>query len=112
MELIGRWLVVTLALMLAAWLIPGVFISGFWVALIAALLLGLVNAVIRPVLIVLTIPITILTLGLFVIVINALMFWLVAAVLPGFTVSGFWPALLAALVVSVVSLLGNSLLHD
>lgn len=78
--------------------------------MIAAVLLALVNAVIRPVLVLLTLPVTILTLGLFILVINGLMFWFVASFVEGFTVAGFWPAVFGALAYSVVSWLCSSLL--
>lgn len=92
-----------LALLAAAYLIGGVHVQGFEAALVAALVLGLVNVTLRPVLIVLTIPVNIMTLGLFTFVINALMLLLVSRVVSGFEISGFWPALLTALFLSIVS---------
>lgn len=101
------------ALLLAGAAFSGVMISGTWPAFLAALLLGIFNALIRPVLIFLTLPINILTLGLFTFVINALLLWLAAAVVTGVAVSGFWWAFLAALVVSfIVSIVDNLLDED
>jgi len=98
-----RVLVNILAIVLAASLVPGVSLDGVVPAVAAGLLLGLVNAVVRPVLLVLTLPITLVTLGLFLLVLNGLCFWLVASLIRGFHVAGFWSAVLGALVVSVVS---------
>lgn len=98
-----RLLIGALGLWLAASIVPGVYVAGAGTLLIAALLLGVVNAIVRPVLVILTLPITILTLGLFLFVVNAAMLGLVALLLPGFTVTGFWPAVGASIVVSLVS---------
>lgn len=83
-------------------LIPGIAVSGFGTALLAALLLGALNLLVRPVLLILALPINILTLGLFTFVINAFLFWLVPFVVPGFTIAGFYEAFLGALVIVVV----------
>lgn len=104
LSLLARWLVNAAALLLVAYLYPGVHVEGFGTALVAALVLGLVNALIRPVLVILTLPVTILTLGLFLFVINALLFWLVAEVVRGFSVGGFGPALLGSILYSVITL--------
>ena len=101
--LIAKWLVNSLALFAACYLVPGVRISDFWSGLAAAALLGIVNAVIRPIVILLTLPINILTLGLFTLVVNALMLKLVAYFVEGFSVNGFGSAFLGALVISLVS---------
>ena len=98
------------ALLLIALYVPGIEISGWYTAFITILVLGLVNAVIRPVLFVLTLPINILTLGLFTFVINALLFWFVSSFIDGFVVSGFWPAPIGAFLLTVVSWLAGSLL--
>jgi putative membrane protein len=98
-----QWLVSGVAIIIAAYLLPGVAVEGFWAALVTALILGLVNAVIRPVLILLTLPLNILTLGLFTLVINALMIMLAAVIVPGFAVHGFWWALLFGIVLAVVN---------
>lgn len=98
-----RTLIYMLGLFLASRLIPGVWIEGAGNFFLAALLLGLVNAVVRPLTFLLTLPITIVTLGLFIFVLNAAMFGLVAAMLEGFSVAGFWSALFGAIVVSITS---------
>ncbi len=98
-----HWLVIALALWVTAWVLPGVNVDSTQALAIAAIVLGLVNALIRPVLTILTLPITILTLGLFYLVVNGLTFWLAAIVVPGFHVNGFWWAVLGALGVSIIS---------
>jgi|SRR5690242_10988801 putative membrane protein len=98
-----HWLVVAVSLWVATNLVPGVRVSSTNTLLLAALVLGLINALIRPILFIITLPITILTLGLFYFVVNGLAFALAAAVVPGFTVTSFMSAVLGALVVSVVS---------
>ena len=103
MKLLLVWLVNALALMAVAYLLPGIAVASFLTALVAALVLGLVNAVIRPVLILLTLPATLLTLGLFIFVINGLLFWLVGSFISGFTVAGFWPGVFGAIAYSIVS---------
>ena len=112
MTLIVRWFINALALMLVAYLYSGVQVNGIFAALIAALVLGLVNAVIRPLLVILTLPVTILTLGLFIFVINAFMFWFVTEIVKGFTVTGFTAALIGSLMFSVISLVTNWLVFD
>lgn len=109
--LIARWFIAALALIVVAYLLPGISVSSFYIALIAALILGLVNTFIRPVLLLLTLPLNILTLGLFTFVINALLFLFVASFVQGFEVSGFWVALVGALIVSVLSYFGNKLVE-
>jgi len=99
-----RWLLSALALLAVAYLYPGVKVESFFAAAVAALLLGLVNALIRPILVVLTLPVTILTLGLFIFVINALLFWLVAEIVQGFAVQGFVAALVGSLLYSLITL--------
>jgi len=103
MKLFLVWLVNAFALMAVAYLLPGIAVASFVTALVAALVLGLVNAVIRPVLILLTLPATLLTLGLFIFVINGLMFWFVGSFVSGFTVAGFWPGVFGAIGYSIVS---------
>lgn len=97
-----RWLCTTLAVAVAAW-ITGIRFEGFGSLLGAALLLGLVNAFIRPVLMLLSLPFIVATLGVFILVVNALLFWLVSALVPGFAVSGFWQAFFAALITGFVN---------
>lgn len=98
-----RLVVNAVALICVAYVVPGIFVSGIGGALIAALILGIVNAILRPILILLSLPLELVTLGLFTLVINALLFWLVGALHVGLTVAGFWPAFWGALVMSIVS---------
>jgi putative membrane protein len=101
MKLIVRWLLLAAALLLVAHLYPGVTVASFGSALIAAFVLGLFNTLVRPLLVLLTLPVTVLTLGLFLFVINALMFWAAASVLQGFGVTGFVAALIGSLLYSL-----------
>jgi len=110
MKLIFKWLLSAAALLLVAYLYSGVEVKSFSSALIAAFVIGLFNVVLRPVLVVLTLPVTIVTVGLFLFVINALMFWAAAGVLDGFHVRGFGAALLGSLMYSVLGLLIESAL--
>ena len=103
MTLLVVWLINTLALILVAYLMPSISVAGFWSALAAAALLGLVNTFIRPILILLTLPVTILTLGLFIFVINGLLFWFVGSILQGFVVASFWAGFFGATLYSVIS---------
>lgn len=112
MRLLLRWLVNGLMLLLVAYLFPSISLAGPFSALFTALLLGLVNALIRPVLLVLTLPITVLTLGLFTLVINGLLFWFVSALVPGFHVAGFWSAFWGALVYSILSWAASALIVE
>lgn len=107
MLLIIRWILFALALLFIAWIIPGIHIEGFRAALLSAFVIGLVNVFIRPLFVIITIPITILTLGLFIFIINALLFLLVAKVVPGFQVDGFLSALLGSILLSIISLFIN-----
>jgi putative membrane protein len=112
MGFLARVLVNALAIYLAAAAVPGVEITGILAALVAGLVFGLVNAFVRPVLLVLTLPLTLLTLGLFLFVLNAFCFWLTSALVKGFDVHGFWAALFGALLVSVVSWALTAFLSD
>lgn len=105
LSLLLRWLLNAAALMLVAYLYPGVQVESLGTAVLAALVLGLVNAVIRPILLLLTLPVTILTLGLFIFVINALLFWFTAEIVGGFHVAGFWAALVGSILYSIITLL-------
>ncbi|MCC5899287.1 MAG: phage holin family protein [Phormidium sp. GEM2.Bin31] len=109
-QFIVTWLMTALALVVTAYIVPGIELDGFNAALIAAIILGLVNAVVRPLLILLTLPITIVTLGLFLLVINALSIQLVAALTSGFTVNGLWWAIIGSIVLSFVSSILDSLI--
>ena len=102
-KLLLVWVINAVALLAVAYLMPSIAVASFTTALVAALILGLVNAVIRPVLILLTLPATILTLGLFIFVINGLLFWFVGTYLQGFTVAGFWAGVFGAVVYSLIS---------
>jgi putative membrane protein len=103
------WLINALALLALPYVVPSVQVAGFGTALVAALLLGLVNTLIRPVLVVLTLPITLVTLGLFILVINGLLFWFVASFVKGFYVGGFWSAVLGAVVYALISWAASAL---
>ncbi len=109
MRLLLVWALNAVALLLVPYAIPGVYIDTFYSALVAVLVLGLVNTLIRPIFILLTLPVTLLTLGLFLFVINALMFWFVGDILNGFRVTGFLPALFGSIVYSLASWLFSSL---
>src|SRR3954463_2567716 len=109
MRLLLVWLINTVSLIAVAYLMPSISVSSFGAALVAALILGLVNAVIRPILILLTLPATILTLGLFIFIINGLLFWFVGSFIQGFVVAGFWWGVLGAIVYSAISWLLASL---
>lgn len=103
MRILLVWLINTLALIAVAYLMPSITVSSFTSALVAALILGLVNAVIRPILVLLTLPVTVLTLGLFIFVINGLLFWFVGSFVQGFVVQGFWAGLIGSILFSLVS---------
>jgi putative membrane protein len=112
MKLILRWVINTLAIMLLPYVLSGITVRGFYAALIAALILGLVNAIIRPLALLLTLPVNIVTLGLFTLVINALMLWLVSSIVRGFDVAGFWPAFWGAIILWLVSWITNMLFKE
>ena len=104
MKFILKWLCSAAALLGVAYLYPGVVVTSFTSALIAAAVLGILNTIVRPVLVLLTLPVTVITVGLFLFVINALMFWLAASLLPGLNVTGFVAALIGSLIYSVLQL--------
>lgn len=104
MNIIIHWLIATVAVIISAFLIPGVHVGGFLSALVAAVVLGFLNTFIKPLLILFTLPINILTLGLFTLVINALLILLASAVVPGFRVDGFWWAVLFSIVLAIVNI--------
>lgn len=103
MTFLLTWLITAISLMLTAYIVPGFIVSSFGAAIIAAVVLGLVNAIVKPILVLLTLPLTLLTLGLFLFVINALVIWLAGAITPGFAVTGFIPALLGSIVLTLVA---------
>ncbi|HKC14989.1 MAG TPA: phage holin family protein [Patescibacteria group bacterium] len=107
MSLLINWIVSALAILASAYLLPGVHVASFTAALVAAVVLGIINAVLKPILLILTLPINILTLGLFTLVINAVVILLAANLVPGFNVDGFWWALIFSVVLSII----NSFLH-
>jgi putative membrane protein len=108
MLLIVRWFLLACALLLVAYVYPGVSVTGYGSALWAALVLGLLNTLVRPVLVLLTLPITLVTLGLFLFVVNALMFWAAASMLDDFNVAGFGAALIGSLIYSALGLVIDS----
>jgi putative membrane protein len=112
MRLLLHWLLNALALLIVAYVVPGVSVRDPVVALVAAVLLGLANAVIKPILVLLTLPVTLLTLGLFLLVINGLLFWAVSGLTTGFEVRGFWTGVLGALVYSVLTALLSLLVRS
>lgn len=107
MKFIYRLLITAFALVAVTYIVPGIEVNGIYPALIGALFLGILNAIVRPILVVLTLPITILTLGIFIFVINATLFLFVASFVDGFSVSSFWSALIGSIVVSVISWIAN-----
>jgi putative membrane protein len=111
MRILLVWLLNALALIAVAYLVPSIHVASFTSALIAALVLGLVNAVIRPILVLLTLPVTVLTLGLWILVINALLFWFVGSFVRGFVVDGFWAGFIGSIFFSIVSWLLSALVH-
>jgi len=107
-----RWLILTAAIIAASYLIDGIRISGFFSAFFAAAVLGILNALFRPILFILTLPINIMTLGLFTFVINALLLKMASGVIPGFDVHGFWSAVFAALIISGVNWILSSFINE
>ncbi|MFA7653689.1 MAG: phage holin family protein [Candidatus Magasanikbacteria bacterium] len=110
MKLLLRWLISAGTLMMLAYYMPGISVHSFYSALIAALVLGLINALVRPVALLLSLPVNILTLGLFTFVINGLMFWLASSIVKGFYVDGFWTAFWGALVMWIVGWVVSAML--
>lgn len=110
MKLVLKLLITAAALLVAAYTIPGIVVESVYIAIVAAIVLGLLHLIVKPVLFVLTLPINILTLGLFSFVLNALLFWFAASFIEGFSVSGFIPALLGSLIVAVISAFGNKIM--
>jgi len=110
--LLLRWLILTLAIMSAAYLFSGIHVNGFGSALFAALVLGILNAFFRPILLILTLPINVLSLGLFTFVINAVLLLMTSGIIGGLVVDGFGSALFGSLIISLVSLLLSSFVND
>jgi len=103
MELLISWLIYALAILISAYLLPGVYVDNFWVALIVAIVLGILNALLKPFLLLLTLPINILTLGLFTLVINAFLILLTSSIVSGFKVNNFWWAFIFSIILSIIS---------
>ena len=112
MGLLVRWLILTAAIMVASYLIQGIEVNGFFSAFFAAAILGVLNVFFRPILLILTLPINILTLGFFTFIINAVLLKMASGVISGFVVHGFWSAVFGGLIISVVSWLLNSFIND
>ena len=111
MRLLVHWILSALALLLVSHFVPGFYVKNFLDALLAAVVIGLINATLGVILKVLTFPLSVVTLGLFLLVINALMLKVAAAVVPGFEVRGFWPAFWAALLLAILGMIIHSLLR-
>jgi putative membrane protein len=110
--LIVVWILNAVALLAVAFVLPGIVVASFWSAMGAALVLGLLNTLVKPILIVLTLPITIVTMGLFLLVLNALMFWWAGSMLKGFAVDGFWWAVAGAVLYSLITSLFSMLIFQ
>ncbi len=111
MMLLLRWCINALLVLLVAYVVPGIHVASFWNALWVALAFGVINAVVRPILLILTLPISLITLGLFTLVLNAALFWFVSTVVKGFTVDSFLAAFVGSLILWLVSFVTNRLLH-
>jgi len=109
MNVFVRWIINAIALVLIARFVPGIELSGWYAAFIVALVLGIINVVLKPILLFLTLPLNILTLGLFTLVINGLLFWLAGTIVKGFDVGGFGVALLGALLMSLMNIVAHSI---
>ena len=110
--LLIRWLVLTAAILAASYMLQGISVTSFWSALAAAAILGVLNVILRPIILILTLPVNILTLGLFTFVINAALLMMVSGLIPGFDVRGFWPALWGSIIISIVSWLLTVFISD
>lgn len=112
MGLLWRWVVLTFSIAVASYLVKGFQVESLFSALLAGAILGFLNLFFKPILILLTLPINILTLGLFTLVINAILLKMASGIVPGFEIVGFWPALLAGLLISIVNWAVNLILSD
>ena len=110
--LLVRWLLLTISIIVTSYLVDGIHVTSFFSAFFAAAVLGILNALFRPILIIITLPINILTLGLFTFVINALLLKMASGVVPGFYVEGFWSAVFGSLIISLVSWMLNSFVNE
>ncbi|MHB9143784.1 MAG: phage holin family protein [Symbiobacteriia bacterium] len=107
-----RWFISAIGLILTAMIVPGIRVDGFGAALLAALIIGVLNAIVRPILIILTLPVTILTLGLFLLVVNGITLRLATWFVGGFHVAGWWAAIAGAIVLTIITTIGNRLVKD
>jgi putative membrane protein len=112
LKILAKWLLLASALLFVAYVYDGVVVKSFGSAMLAAFVIGLLNTIVRPILVVLTLPVTVLTVGLFLFVINALMFWAAAELLNGFQVRGFLAALIGSVIYSVLGLIIESALES
>ena len=110
--LLIRWVINAMALILVSQVIQGIVVENFFAAFVAAAVLGVINAILRPILLILTLPITVLTLGLFALLVNGFMLYIAGSVVKGFYVSGFWAPVLGALFLSVISWIANAFIND
>ncbi len=108
-KVIANWILDAVALYVVAYLVPGIHLESFGAALVAIIIIGLLNAIVKPILVLLTLPVTILTLGLFVFIINALMLFVAGSITPGFRVDGFMTAIVGSLLLTVVTMIFHSL---
>ncbi len=111
MRIILKWIIAAAAVLVASYLVPGITVSGFLPAMYVALVLGVFSITIKPIIKLITLPLSLLTFGLFALVINAALFYLASMFVKGFTVAGFWPAFLGSLIVSVITYLGDKILE-
>ena len=111
-KMLLRWVLMAVALLAVSYLYGGVQVASFGTALLAAVVIGLLNVLLRPVLVLLTLPVTVLTLGLFLFIVNALVFWAASGLMPGFHVNGFWAALLGSLIYSALGLCIDAVISD
>ncbi len=111
MKFVVRIIITALAVLLAANLVPGIYVSGFWVAVLVALVLGILNSTLGLILKILTFPLTILSFGFFLLVVNALMFK-AATFIKGFDIIGFWPAFWGSLIVTIISMVAKSIMKE
>ncbi|MFO7815464.1 MAG: phage holin family protein [Halanaerobiales bacterium] len=108
--LLAKLLITMVALLITAYILPGMTINGIFAGFFAALILGVVNIVVKPIFIILTLPLTILTMGLFLLIINGLMLWLASGIVPGFLITGFWTAVFGSILLSIVTWFLNQVL--
>lgn len=108
--LLAKLLITMVALLITAYILPGMSVNGLFAGFVAALILGIVNIIVKPVFIIFTLPLTLLTMGLFLLVINGLMLWLVAGIVPGFMITGFWTAVFGSILLSIVTWFLNQIL--